>query len=875
MAAPSPTTRHTAERSAEAPPAAATASAAWAARTGSDAVAQLGTRSTGLTGDEVTAHRASAGANAIPPHRANALAVLGRQFRNTVLLLLLGTAIVAGLLGDLTDAVIISVILLASIVLGFANEYAAERATARLQDSLTHSAVVVRDGTSVSVPVTDVVPGDIVELSLGCRVPADLRLLTVSGLSCDESMLSGESLPSDKSIAPVTGTAVSDLDSMAFMGTIVRAGSATGVAVATGEATEIGRLAAGLDRRMPETSFQLGLRRFSLLLVWVAVALVAIVLFTGVLLGRPFIESVLFALAIAVGVTPQLLPAVVNTSLAAGARRLAKHKVLVKRLVCIEDLGNIQVLITDKTGTLTIGSMTFEHGLDPAGADAPELVGLAARTVTDAGAGSGTTDALDAALVAAAGPVTGAAPGTPSSVLADLPFDHERRMASALVALSDGPTLITKGAPESVLARCVDVPSAAAAVAQRELDRGGRLIAVASKAMPGATALESGDESGLRLRGFLVFNDPPRAEARASLQRLSELGIRLVIATGDHPAVASEVARSLGMEVGTPLTGEQIDALDDRQLAAALDDSSIVARVSPEQKERVVSVLRAAGQTTGFLGDGVNDSLALHSADVGISVDTATDVAKDAADIVLLEKSLDVIADGVAEGRRIFANTLKYVFMAASGNFGNMISAAVASAFLPFLPMLPGQILLGNLLYDASQLTISSDRVDSTAVRAPAHWDIGAIGRFMLVFGPLSSIFDLATFALLTGAFHAGATQFRTGWFIESLVSQTLVVLVIRTRRYPFVRSRPGIALLAALLAVVAIAIALPYSPLGPVLGFETPDAGLLLAIAGVVVAYLVIADLAKFLFFREEGRRKPPHPRLGRLRRAIGPFAR
>ena len=849
-------------------------SAVWAARTAAESLALLGSRATGLTGAEVETRGAESGPNSSPPHRANTLAVLGRQFRNTVLLLLLGTAVVAAAVGDVTDAVIIGVILAASVGLGFANEYAAERATARLQDSLTQSAVVRRDGAVVSIPVTELVPGDIVHLSLGCRVPADLRLLTTSALSCDESVLSGESLPSEKDAAPVaTATAISDLASIAFLGTIVRAGSGTGVVVAIGSGTEIGRLAAGLGRRMPETSFQAGLRRFSLLLVWVAVALVATVLLTGTLLGRPLLESVLFALAIAVGVTPQLLPAVVNTSLAAGARRLAKQRVLVKRLVCIEDLGNIQVLITDKTGTLTIGSMTFERALDAAGADAPELVALAASAVTDAGAGSGTTDALDTALVAAA------PPGIPTAttVIAQLPFDHERRMASTLVASADGSALLlTKGAPESVLAWCVDVPASAAAIAQRELDRGARLIAIASKPMAGATTLAPGDESGLTLRGFLIFADPARPEARASLARLSGLGIRLVIATGDHPAVAAEVARSLGMEAGTPLTGEQIDALDDRALAEALRDCRIVARVSPEQKERVVTLLRAGGQTVGFLGDGVNDSLALHSADVGISVDTATDVAKDAADIVLLEKSLDVIADGVAEGRRIFANTLKYVFMAASGNFGNMISAAAASAFLPFLPMLPGQILLGNLLYDASQLTISSDRVDPAAVRAPARWDIAAIGRFMLIFGPLSSFFDLATFALLIGVFHADATQFRTGWFIESLVSQTLVVLIIRTRRYPFVRSRPGLALMAALLGVVVVAVALPFSPLGPVLGFETPDAGLLLAIAGIVVAYLVVADLAKFLFFREEASRAAPHPHQARrLRRALSGFSR
>jgi len=838
----------------------------WASLPVSEVLRDLGSSPQGLTAAQVDAARAAVGSNVIRPHRANAAAVLLRQFRNAVLLLLLGTAALAGVLGDMTDAVIIGVILIASVGLGFVNEYAAERATARLMDALSQSAVVVREGRTVSVPVGNLVPGDVVRLSMGCRVPADLRLIETTDLSCDESVLSGESLPSDKSTDPVAaGAAIADRQDMAFMGTIARGGAGLGVVVATGARTEIGRLAAGLDRRTPETAFQAGLRRFSLLLVWVAAALVATVLITGVLLGRPLIQSVLFALAIAVGVTPQLLPAVVNSSLAAGARRLAKRQVLVKRLVCIEDIGNISVLVTDKTGTLTQGTMTFESAVDATGAPAPRLAALAAGTVADGGAGAGTTDALDAALLAAAGS------GAPTPI-ATLPFDHERRISSALVDVDGVRLLIAKGAPESILARC-SPPQAASELADRALERGGRVIAVASRPAPGATGIDAGDESGLELRGYLIFSDPPRPEARESLARLAELGIRLIIATGDHPAVAAQVAGALGMDVGTPLTGDDIGAMDDPQLVSALAATDIVARVSPEQKARVVQLLRHGGATVGFLGDGVNDSLALHAADVGISVDTATDVAKDAADVILLEKSLDVIAVGVGEGRRIFANTLKYVFMAASGNFGNMISAAAASAFLPFLPMLPGQILLGNLLYDGSQLAISSDRVDAAAVRAPSRWDIGSIGRFMLVFGPLSSLFDLITFAVLLGVFHADATQFRTGWFVESLASQALVVLVIRTRRVPFVRSRPSAPLLISLAAVVAVAATLPFTPLGPVLGFQPPTPLLIVAIVGVVVAYLVIADVAKWLFFRAEGRRTPPHPRIRHLRRAISGY--
>ena len=838
----------------------------WASLPVDSVLRELSSSALGLSTEQIEQRRSASGPNIIRPHRANAAAVLLRQFRNAVLLLLLGTAAVAAVLGDVTDAVIIGVILVASIGLGFVNEYAAERATARLMDALTQSAVIVRDGAAVSVPVGELVPGDLVRLSMGCKVPADLRITTSTDLSCDESVLSGESLPSEKSPQPVAASAsMADQTSMAFMGTIVRGGTGSGVVVGTGAGTELGRLAAGLDRRDPETAFQAGLRRFSLLLVWVAAALVATVLITGALQGRPLIQSVLFALAIAVGVTPQLLPAVVNSSLAAGARRLSKRQVLVKRLVCIEDIGNISVLLTDKTGTLTQGTMTFERGLDPAGSDAPRLAFLAASTVEDGGAGAGTTDALDGALLAAAGP------GVPVAI-ATIPFDHERRISSALVDVDGARLLVAKGAPESILSRSTASP-AAVALADRELRKGGRVIAVATKQMPGATTITSGDESGLELRGYLIFSDPPRPEARESLTRLEELGIRLIIATGDHPAVASQVAGTLGMVTGTPLTGDDIQAMDDASLTTALATATIVARVSPEQKARVVQLLRRAGETVGFLGDGVNDSLALHAADVGISVDTATDVAKDAADVILLEKSLDVIAVGVAEGRRIFANTLKYVFMAASGNFGNMISAAAASAFLPFLPMLPGQILLGNLLYDGSQLAISSDRVDPSAVRAPSRWDIGSIGRFMIVFGPISSFFDLTTFALLLGAFHADASQFRTGWFIESLASQALVVLVIRTRHVPFVRSRPSAPLLISLVAVIAVAVVLPFTPLGPLLGFRPPAWLLLLAIAGVVIAYLVVADIAKWLFFRSEGRRTPPHPRIRHLRRAISGY--
>ncbi|MGN6326010.1 magnesium-translocating P-type ATPase [Pseudolysinimonas sp.] len=837
----------------------------WWAQPPEQVVAAFRSSPGGISDHEADERRTAEGPNLLRPVRARALRVLGRQFRNAVLILLIVTATASSLLGQVADAVIIAVILAGSVVLGFVDEYVAERTTARLQASMTHRAIVQRDGRPRSIPVDEVVPGDIVHLTTGCRVPADLRLTGVAELLCDESMLTGEQAPETKTITPVPEAApLGDRLSMAYQGTIVRGGTATGVVVATGRSTEIGRIAQRLGHRPPETTFQIGLRRFSLLLMWVAAGLVTVVLLTGALLNRPWIESLLFALAIAVGITPQLLPAVVNTSLATGARRLARRKVVVKRLVCIEDLGGIDVLVTDKTGTLTTGDIVFLGATDPAGAPDPTVADLAAATADPAGAGAGTTDALDAVLLAAT--------TAPASAELRLPFDHDRRRAGAVTREAGLSTLVCKGAPDAVLPQCGDVPPEVDAMVAAQLSAGVRLLAVASKPFD-ADRITPADESGLRLRGFLAFGDAVRDDAAAAVLRLAGLGIRTVVATGDHPAVAEAVSARLALPSGSTVTGTEVDALDDDGLREALRGAAIVARVSPEQKERVVSTLRRDG-TVAFLGDGVNDALALHVADVGISVDTATDVAKDAADVVLLEKSLDVIADGVEGGRRIFRNTLKYVFMAASGNLGNMISAAAASAFLSFLPMLPGQILLGNLLYDASQLAISTDRVDPEAVARPARWNIGSIGRFMLVFGPLSSVFDLTTFAMLLGLVHADPIGFRTGWFIESLCSQALVVLVIRTRRVPFVRSRPGLPLLFAVLGVAALAVAIPFLPIAAELGLQPPSIEVLVADGLIVLAYLALADATKALFYRMQERAALPRaPRA--LHRAIGGFTR
>ncbi len=812
----------------------------------------LDTSEGGLSGAEASARLLRYGPNAVRTHRVSAIAVLGRQLRSAVLWLLAVTAVVSYFLGDSKQAIIIGIILAASIGLGFVNEYRAERASAALHSGVRHTAVVRRDGHFTKVDATALVPGDVIRLALGEAVPADVRLIEVNGLECNESILSGESAASEKSVAPVNADAgLTDSTDLAFMGTIVSAGEGIGAVYATGLNTEFGRIAAGLGVRQPETEFQAGLRRFSYLLLWVALALTVLILVTNLLLRRSVIDSVLFALAIAVGITPQLLPAVVSTSLATGSRRLARLKVLVKRLVCIEDLGDIDILITDKTGTLTEGRISLVDAVDPAGThdDMVLRAGLLATDVDAASGGVG-ANAMDAALwesPAAEGLLT-----TSVHRVATLPFDHARRATSTLIDDAGRRVLVVKGAPEQVLQKCAAVPDAAQRTLAALFASGRRVVAVASKPAPELTVLTADNECGLVLDGFLVFADEPKAAARESLAQLAALGIELKVATGDNPKVAEKVCADLGLPSKGTITGAAMDTLDDARFDDEARGNTIFARISPEQKARLIVSLRRTGRSVAFLGDGVNDALALHAADVGISVDTAADVAKDAADVVLLEKDLGVLAQGVAEGRRIFANTIKYVLMGTSSNFGNMFSAAAASAVLTFLPMLPSQILLNNLLYDSSQLAIPTDRVDEEQLHAPSHWNIAFIRRFMLTFGPISSLFDFLTFGLMLGVLHAGPVEFRTGWFVESLATQTLIIFAIRTRRVPFVRSRPGLVLTLAAFAVVVIGVALTVSPLAHQLGFTTLPWQFFTALVLFTIIYLVVVEVTKTVFYAD-----------------------
>jgi len=828
-----------------------------------EVLARLESRPEGLSTGEATERLAAYGPNTLATRRVHPSAVLMRQLRNPILLLLLAAALVSGLTGGGMNAVIIAVIVVLSVGLGFFNEYRAEVAMASLRGRIRHVAEVLRDGTTTNVPVMELVPGDVVALRIGALVPADLRLLRVDELECDEGVLTGESMPVAKSVA-ATDSQERDWAGCAFMGTVVHQGSGLGIVVRTGTRTAFGQIAAGLAEKQGRTAFEVGLSRFSRFLFEVAAALTVFIFIVNVALSRPLIEALLFSLAIAVGIAPEMMPAIVTVSLSTGSRALAQKKVLVKRLVAIEDLGNIEILFTDKTGTLTEGVITFERSLGADGQknDRSLMFGLVCNeaTMTDGRPIGG--NALDQALWLA--PEAGAGSEITSGVaryttIAVIPFDHERQMSSVGVVDATGSALlVTKGAPEVVLDRCTEVPAGSREALEALFSEGARVVAVATRSLERAQEITAEDERGLELVGFLAFADRPKEDVGESIAQLERLGVEVKIITGDNGLVAAKVCSDIGLACSGVLSGSEVDALDDDALEAAILTTTVFARISPDQKSRIVKVARRTGKDVAFLGDGVNDAVALHHADVGISVDSGTDVAKEAADVVLLNKDLGVLAEGVLEGRRIFANTMKYVLMSTSSNFGNMFSAAGASLFLSFLPMLPSQILLNNLLYDSGQMAIPTDRVDPEALARPAAWDMKFIRRFMSVFGPVSSIFDFLTFWVMLSVLHAGHVEFRTGWFIESIATQTLVIYVIRTRRVPFFKSRPSVPMLLVPTGAALVGAVLPYTGLAGLLGFTPLPTTFFLLLFAMVVVYLLLVELAKSRFYRAPHARTP-----------------
>ena len=829
-----------------------------------EVLARLGSGPDGLSSADAAERLGRLGANALGTRRVQAGTVLWRQIRNPILILLLAAAVVSGLTGGATNAAIIAVIVALSVGLGFLNEYRAELAMAALRAKIHQEAEVRRDGRPSRIPVTDLVPGDLVSLRLGALVPADVRLLDVDELECDEGVLTGESMPVTKAAMPGTSHQALDQPGCAFMGTVVHQGSALAVVVATGARTAFGQIASGLAERQGQTAFEAGLSKFSRFLFEVAAVLTAFIFVVNVGLSRPLIDALLFSLAIAVGIAPEMMPAIVTVSLAAGSRSLAAKKVLVKRLVAIEDLGNIEILFTDKTGTLTDGVITFQRSLDANGHENAHCLelGLVCNEATVSEDGPVGGNALDQALwrAPAAAPRQAAASAAAGyQRLGMLPFDHERQFGSVLAKNpSDRSLLITKGAPEVVIDRCTNIPHEARATLEGLFAEGARVVAVATRPADDNEDLTADVEHELDLVGFLTFADRPKVDAGPSIAQLQRLGIEVKIITGDNGRVAAKVCADIAVDCTGVLSGAEVEALDDDKLETAIPATTVFARIGPDQKSRIIKVARRTGKDVAFLGDGVNDAVALHHADVGISVDSGTDVAKEAADVVLLDKDLGVLAEGVIEGRRIFVNTMKYVLMATSSNFGNMFSAAGASVFLSFLPMLPSQILLNNLLYNTGQLSIPTDRVDAEALARPAAWDMKFIRHFMSVFGPVSSIFDFLTFWVMLSILNAGHTEFRTGWFVESIATQTLVIYVIRTRRVPFFKSRPSLAMLCVPTAAALIGAILPYTGLAHLLGFTPLPTTFFLLLFGMVVTYLLLVELAKTRFYRAPHARTP-----------------
>jgi Mg2+-importing ATPase len=824
---------------------------------GAPTVSQVPPTAEGLTSAEAARRLQAEGPNEIKEHAHRTLArILLAQLTSPLVVLLILASVVAIAVGDPVDAGIILVIVALSVALGFVQEARSENAVAALRARLAPLATVIRDGTEQDVPARELVNGDLVVLNAGDIVPADARLTDANHLYLDESAMTGESAPVLKAArdGELERARDADRDALVFFGTSVVSGVGHAVIVASGTDTTYGFIARRLLEREPPSDFERGVRGFGLLVARVILLLVVGVLAVNVALGRPLIESLLFAIALAVGLTPELLPAIVTVNLSRGARVLAARGVLVRRLPAVQDMGAMTVLCTDKTGTLTEGRLTFERAQRADGEDAPEALALA---FLNSHFQAGFTNPLDIAILA-----TGRSPADLAVYrkLAELPFDFERRRLALLVGRPDGSTLlVTKGAPEAIVERCAKVRTAAGVTPFDEAGRrrvealvaaaasdGDRTVAVASRDGLSGPDLGADSETELVFEGLLRFSDPPKADIAETIAQLRDLGVGLRIVTGDSDLVARAVAERVGLEVEGVLTGEEMRRLSPSALAGRVERTTIFARVDPDQKLQVISALRRRGAVVGYLGDGINDAPPLHAADVGISVDNATDVARAAADIILLRPSLESIAVGVREGRRTFANTLKYIRMGTSSAFGNMLSMAGATLVLPFLPMLPSQILLNNLIYDASQTAIPTDGIDPEIEAVPERWDIRGIERFMVVFGPISSVFDYFTFGLLLLLVGSEEAAFHTGWFVESLATQVLVIFVIRTWRSPFWRSRPSRPLTAAALAAVVVAVLLPLSPLAGLLGFAPLPVVFWVVLPALVAAYLAIVEVVK-----------------------------
>jgi len=812
----------------------------------------------GLTTAEAGKRLSNYGANSLKPQkRSGTFALLVNQFKSPIILILLAATGLSLFLHNLVDASIILTIVIISGLLGFWQEYSASNAVSKLLALVQVKAAVFRDGKQVEIPVEDIVPGDVVILNAGDIVPGDCLLVESKDLFVDEAMLTGETFPVEKAILVLPAeTPLAQRTNTVWMGTHIVSGSARALVTLTGINTEFGKVSERLKLKEPETEFERGIRRFGYFLGEVTLLLVVLIFAINVYLQRPVLEAFLFSLALAVGLTPQLLPAIISINLAHGAKKMAEKKVIVKRLASIENFGSMNIICSDKTGTLTEGKVNVESSLDVNGESSDKVFLFA---YLNAYFETGFTNPIDEAIL-----------NFKKMDLEgyrkydEIPYDFLRKRLSVSVKYGDSYLMVTKGALSNILEVCSDVEVKEGNVEkitsmQNQIQKqfeafsneGFRTIGIACKNLPSDSPIKKEDEKDMTFIGFLTLFDPPKANIADTIAILKGLGVSLKVITGDNHLVAACISKKMGLSNNKILTGPELHKMSDSALLRRVGAVDVFAEIEPNQKERIIIAMRKAGNVVGYMGDGINDASALHAADVGISVDTAADVAKDAADIVLLEKDLSVLIEGVREGRTTFANTLKYVFMATSANFGNMFSMAGLSLFIPFLPLLPKQILLTNLLTDFPEMTIATDNVDDEMINYPRRWDIKAIRKFMITFGLVSSVFDYLTFGLLLLVLHANEVEFRTGWFLESVISASIIVLVIRSRK-PFFKSRPGKYLLIATLSIAFITLILPFTPLGTVFGFSPLKFTTYLLIMLIVAFYILAAEITKTIFYKK-----------------------
>ncbi|MHB9101186.1 MAG: magnesium-translocating P-type ATPase [Sulfuricella sp.] len=814
----------------------------------------------GLSDNEAGKRLRLFGANVLrPARRAAIFRLFFSRFRNPLVIVLLAASGISALTGEMASFLIISVMVLMSVTLDTVQEYRAGQASERLKQSVALRAAVLRAGQRVEIPVSEVVPGDVVLLSAGDAIPADGRLLEARDFFINQAMLTGEAYPVEKHAVegPDSSDDISSAANAVFMGTSVISGSATMLACRTGAATALGEIADSLAVSPAPTSFERGARQFGMLIMRLTVLLVLFVLLVNTVFHRPLLESFLFAIALAVGLTPELLPMIISVTLARGALRMAQKQVVVKRLSAVQDLGAMDVLCTDKTGTLTEARIRLERHVDAQGRESERVLGLAyLNSYFETGLKSPLDDAI---LAHEEIDVSG------WRKIDEVPFDFERRRVSVLVEKDGSRQLAVKGAPEDILNLCTSYEADGGVPAPFDDDarervqvvfeslgrEGFRVLGIAwrSVAQDHPHAVVS-DETALVFAGFAAFLDPPKASAALAIADLAQNGVAVKVVTGDHELVTRHICTELGLPISGVLTGDEIHGMGDDALQAAVDKANLFCRVNPAQKNRVILALQARGHVVGYLGDGINDAPSLRSADVGISVDGAVDVAKEAASMILLEHDLGVLHEGVREGRRTSGNVMKYIMMGTSSNFGNMFSMAGATLIIPFLPMLPVQILLNNFLYDVSEIAIPLDNVDEEYLSRPREWDMTFIRNFMLAVGPVSSLFDFLTFYVMLEVFHAGEELFHTGWFVESMATQVLVIFVIRTHLNPL-SSRPHPWLMATSLGVVATAVALPFTPAGAALGLVPLPAGFFGVLASLVAVYLLAVEGVKRVFYR------------------------